>query len=55
MKNLARIREGRSENGGRHTNNLRYEDDIIFLSENSHDLKQHVMKVKEESGRARLH
>lgn len=40
--------------GGRHINNLRYEDGIMLLPKSSHDLK-HMMKVKEESGKARLH
>ena len=38
---------------GRNINNLRYADDIIFMAE-SEELKNLLMKVKEESGKVGL-
>lgn len=35
--------------GGRIINNLRYADDTTFLAENEEDLKELIVKVKEES------
>ena len=38
----------------RNTNNLRYADDITLMAENEEDLKNLLMKVKEESEKAGL-
>ena len=34
---------------GRNINNLRYADDTTFMAESEEELKNHLMKVKEES------
>ena len=34
---------------GRHTNNLRYADDTTLMAESEEELKNLLMKVKEES------
>ena len=39
---------------GRNFNNLRYEDDITFMAESEEELKNLLMKVKEESEKADL-
>ena len=39
---------------GRNINNLRYADDITFMAESEEELKSLLMKVKEESEKARL-
>ena len=39
---------------GRNINNLRYADDITFMEESEEELKSLLMKVKEESEKARL-
>ena len=39
---------------GRNTNNLRYADDITLMAENEEELKNLLMKVKEESEKAGL-
>ena len=39
---------------GRNISNLRYTDDTTFMSESKKELKSHLMKVKEESEKARL-
>ena len=39
---------------GRNINNLRYTDDTTLMSESKEELKSHLMKVKEESEKARL-
>ena len=39
---------------GRNINNIRYADDITLMSESEENLKNLLMKVKEESGRAGL-
>ena len=36
-------------NAGRNINNLRYTDDTIIMAENEEELKNLLMKVKEES------
>ena len=38
----------------RNTNNLRYADDIILMSESEEELKSLLMKVKEESEKVGL-
>ena len=40
--------------GWRNINNLRYADDITLMAENEEDLKNLLMKVKEESEKAGL-
>ena len=35
----------------RHINNLRYADDTTLTIESADELKSHLMKVKEESGK----
>ena len=37
---------------GRNINNLRYADDTILMEENEEELKNLLMKVKEESEKA---
>ena len=37
---------------GRNINNLRYTDDIALTAESIEELKEHLMKVKEESEKA---
>ena len=37
--------------GGRNTNNLRYVDSTTLMEESEEELKSHLMRVKEESGR----
>ena len=37
---------------GRNINNLRYADDTTFMPENKEELKNRLMKVKEESEKA---
>ena len=39
---------------GRNINNLRYADDTTLMAENEKELKSHLMKVKEESGKSWL-
>ena len=39
---------------GRHTNNLRYADDTTLMAESEEELKNLLMKVKEESEKAGL-
>ena len=39
---------------GRNINNLRYVDDTTLMAENQDELKNHLMKVKEESEKANL-
>ena len=39
---------------GRNISNLRYSDDTTLMSESKEELKSHLMKVKEESEKARL-
>ena len=41
-------------NAGRNINNLRYTDDTILMAENEEELKNILMKVKEESEKAGL-
>ena len=36
---------------GRNINNLRYTDNTILRAESKEELKSHLMKVKEESGK----
>ena len=38
----------------RNINNLRYADNTTFMVENKEELKNLLMKVKEESGKSRL-
>ena len=38
----------------RNINNLRYEDDTMLMAESEEELKSHLMKVKEESGKVGL-
>ena len=45
--------QARIKTAGRNINNLRYADDTTLMAE-SKELKSHVMKVKEESGKAGL-
>ena len=40
---------GLDEDCGRNINNLRYTDDIALTAESIEELKEHLMKVKEES------
>ena len=40
--------------GGRNINNLRYADDTTLMAEKKEELKSLLMRVKEESERARL-
>ena len=40
--------------GGRNINNLRYMDDTTLMTESEEELKNLMMKVKEESGKAGL-
>ena len=39
---------------GRNINNLRYADDTTLMAESEEELKSHLMKVKEESGKVGL-
>ena len=39
---------------GRNINNLRYADDITLMAESEEELKNLLMKVKEENGKAGL-
>ena len=39
---------------GRNINNLRYADDTTLMAESEEELKNHLMKVKEESEKADL-
>ena len=39
---------------GRNINNLRYADDTTVMAESEEELKSHLMKVKEESGKVGL-
>ena len=39
---------------GRNTNNLRYVDDTTLMAESREELKNLLMRVKEESGKASL-
>ena len=38
----------------RNINNLRYADDTTLMAKNEEELKSHLMKVKEESGKSWL-
>ena len=38
----------------RNINNLRYADDTMLMAESEEELKSHLMKVKEESGKVGL-
>ena len=40
--------------GGKNINNLRYVDDTTLMAESTEDLKNLLMRVKEESGKANL-
>ena len=40
--------------GGGNINNLRYVDDTTLMAESEEELKNHLMRVKEESERAGL-
>ena len=40
--------------GGRNINNLRYSDDITLMAESEEELKNFLMRVKEESEKASL-
>jgi len=40
--------------GGRNINNLRYADDITLMAESKEELKNFLMRVKEESEKASL-
>ena len=44
----------RIKTGGRNINNLRYADDITLMAESEEELKNLLMRVKEESERASL-
>ena len=39
---------------GKNINNLRYVDDITLMAESAEELKNLLMRVKEESGKANL-
>ena len=39
---------------GKNINNLRYADDTMLMAESEEELKSHLMKVKEESGKVGL-
>ena len=39
---------------GRNINNLRYADDTTLMAESEEEVKSHLMKVKEESGKSWL-
>ena len=39
---------------GRNINNLRYADDTVLMAESEEEIKSFLMKVKEESEKARL-
>ena len=39
---------------GRNINNLRYADDTTLMAESEEEVKSHLMKMKEESGKADL-
>ena len=43
--------KARIKRGGRNTNNLRYVDSTTLMAESEEELKSHLMRVKEESGR----
>ena len=40
--------------GGKNINNLRYVDDTTLMAESAEELKNLLMRVKEESGKANL-
>ena len=52
----ARLDEAQAETkiAGRNINNLRYADDTTLTTESKEELKSFLMKVKEESHKARL-
>ena len=52
----ARLDESQAgiKTGGRNINNLRYADDTTLMAESEEELKNRLMKVKEESERASL-
>ena len=52
----ARLHEAQAEimTVGRNTNNLRYADDTTLMAESKEELKNLLMKVKEESKKAGL-
>ena len=56
IEGISRLDEaqGGIEISGRHTNNLRYVDDIPLMEESEEELKSLLMKVKEESEKASL-
>ena len=39
---------------GRNVNNFRYANDNIFMAKSEKELRNHLMKMKEESGKAGL-
>ena len=46
--------QARIKTGGRNINNLRYVDGTTLMAESKEELKSLLMRVKEESERARL-
>ena len=52
----ARLDEAQAEIriGRRNINNLRYADDTILMAESEKELRNHMMKVKEDSEKAGL-
>ena len=46
--------QGRIKIAGRNSNNLRYADDITLMAESEEELKNFLMKVKEESEKVGL-
>ena len=46
--------QARIKIAGRNINNLRYANDTILMAESKEGLKSHLMKVKEEGGKAGL-
>ena len=43
-----------TKTGGKNINNLRYVDDTTLMAESTEELKNLLMRVKEESGKANL-
>ena len=48
------VKEARIKTAGRNVNNLRCADDTTLMAESEEELKNFLMKVKEESGKAGL-
>ena len=48
------VAQARIRIAGRNINNLRYADDTTLMAESEEELKNLLMKVKEESGKADL-